>query len=234
MQYSTLFFDLDDTLWDTVGNSRESLEEVYQLFSFDKYYKTFADFYAVYFPHNLSLWDLYEQHVITKKELMEDRFHTPFKHIKDLTPEKSAIINNEFMMRTASKSRTIDGAKEILELLRPHYKICILSNGFNEVQFKKIKNAGLDNYFDKVILSDDIGVNKPDAELFIYALDKMNTTPDRSIMIGDNWNSDIIGAYNSGIDQIWYNPGNEKPRSFVPTYTIHKLNELKDILLKNR
>lgn len=234
MRYTTIFFDLDDTLWDTTANSRESLNEIYHLFSFDNYYANFEDFYKVYFPYNISLWDLYEQHSISKKELMTDRFYTPFKHINGLTPQKSDEINNEFMMRTASKSGTVEGAKEILNLLKPHYKVCVLSNGFNEVQFKKIENAGLGSFFDRVILSDDIGVNKPDKKLFSYALDKMKTTADKCIMIGDNWKSDILGAYNSGIDQVWFNPENKNFESFSPTYTIVELSELKDILLINK
>lgn len=234
MRYTTIFFDLDDTLWDTTANSRESLEEVYRLFSFDNYYSRFEDFYAIYYPYNIGLWDMYERHEITKSELMGDRFYTPFKHIEGLTKEKSDKINLEFMMRTSSKSGTIDGAKEILKLLKPHYKICVLSNGFNEVQFKKIRSAGLDDFFDSIVLSDDIGINKPDKKLFAYALDKMSTTPDRSIMIGDNWKSDILGAFNSGIDQVWYNPDNKHPDVFNPTYTIRKLNELKDILLSDK
>lgn len=232
MKYSTIFFDLDDTLWDTAANSRESLEEVFHLFSFDQHYPSFDDFYAIYLPHNLSLWDLYEQHQITKQELMEDRFYSPFRHIPTVTKEQGKEMNQEFMKRTASKSRTINGAKEILEVLKPYYKICVLSNGFEEVQDKKIKSADLDQYFDEVILSDHIGINKPDARLFQYALDKMKTNTEESIMVGDNWYSDIIGAKNSNIDQIWYNPEKKQAKDFIPTYTIKQLSEIKKILTK--
>lgn len=231
MKYSTIFFDLDDTLWDTTVNSRESLEEIYHLFSLDKYYPTFEDFYKVYLPHNLSLWDLYEQNRITKQQLMEDRFYTLLQHTGEITKEKGKEMNNEFMSRTASKGKTVEGAKEILEMLKSRCKICVLSNGFIEVQDKKIRNAGLDSYFDEVILSDHIGINKPDTRLFDYALGKMKTTAEKSVMIGDNWHSDIIGAKNSGIDQIWYNPDEEETKGFIPTYTVRKLSEIRNILI---
>lgn len=234
MQYSTILFDLDDTLWDTSNNSKESLSEVFNLFSFNKHYNSFDEFYTIYFKYNMSLWEKYEKHTITKEELKKDRFYTPFKHIEDITIEKAALINQEFMSRTASKGGVVEGAKEILEALRPHYKIGILSNGFKEVQHKKIKNAGLNEYFDKVILSDDIGLNKPRRELFEYALNKMGVTAGRTVMIGDSWSSDIEGAYKSNIDQIWYNPDNETPKGFKPTYTIKKLDELKGILLPDK
>jgi len=234
MRYSTIFFDLDDTLWDTFNNSKESLNEIFSLFCFDKHYSTFDEFYSIYFKHNSSLWEKYEKHAITKEELMENRFYTPFRHIEEITPEKAIEINQEFMSRTASKGGVIEGAKEMLELLKSRYKICILSNGFKEVQYKKIKNAGLDKYFDKVILSDDIGLNKPRRELFEYALNKMGVTAGKSIMVGDNWSTDIEGAYKSNIDQIWFNPDSESPKGFKPTYTIKKLNELADILLPEK
>lgn len=232
MQYKTIFFDLDDTLWDTATNSRESLEEVYYKYSFDKYYNTFGDFFNVYASYNLSLWDLYEQHKIEKNELMNTRFYTPFKHIEGINKEKAIEINFEFMTRTSSKSRVIEGAKEILDWVKPNYKLCILSNGFEEVQFKKIESAGLTDYFDKVILSDHVGKNKPHPEIFEYALNQMNTQAEDAIMVGDNWTCDIEGALKSNIDQVWYNPDGDTHNNFEPTYTIQNLFELKDILIK--
>lgn len=230
MYYNTIFFDLDDTLWDTAANSRESLEEIYHIFSFDNYYESFADFWNVYFPHNINLWNLFEENKITKHELMDKRFYTPFRHIESLTPEKSMEINKEFMSRTASKSRIVEGAKEILDWAKPKFKLCILSNGFEEVQYKKITNAGLDGYFDKIILSDHIGKTKPDRALFDYALAEMNAKAEETAMVGDNWTSDIIGAKNSNIDQVWYNPDKQEAKEFDPTFNISKLGELKSIL----
>ena len=106
----------------------------------------------------------------------------------------------------------------------------ILSNGFREVQYKKIENSGLKPYFDKIILSDEIGVNKPHADFFMHALKKTNANRSHTLMIGDSWDADIVGAYNSNIDQLWFNPEEHHPNAFTPTYCVKTLSEIKAIL----
>lgn len=231
MKYTSIIFDLDHTLLDTEQNNKEAIEEVYHYYSFDKYYKTFDEFYSIYLPHNLDLWRKYEQKKVSKDDMMLLRFYTPFVHIEGLTSEKALIINNDYLDRVSYKGKVIDGAFEILDELKPRFPLYILSNGFNEVQYKKMDSAGLTPYFEKIILSDHIGINKPDPALFDYALKEIGTKAEESVMIGDNWNSDIMGAKSAGIDQIWFNPQNESPKGYTPTYTIQKLSEIKDILI---
>jgi len=103
----------------------------------------------------------------------------------------------------------------------------ILSNGFREVQYKKIENSGLMPYFDKIILSEDAGINKPHPDMFTYALKNTNSKRNQTIMIGDSWDADIVGAHNSRIAQIWLNPAGEAPQGFEPTYTVRSLTEIK-------
>jgi len=230
MKYTTIFLDLDDTLIDTAANNYDALTEIYTEYKFDSHYESFDDFYAVFKPYNLSLWKLYEQNQITKSELKERRFFVPFKHISDLSQEKASEINEEFMFRSSSKKRIINGAIDFLDWAKPGFKIVMLSNGFKEVQYKKLENSGLTDYFDKIILSDHVGVNKPSPILFEYALHEASVKKDETIMIGDNWHSDITGAKNSGIDQIWYNPSEISENGFTPTYTIKSLDQIKNIL----
>jgi putative hydrolase of the HAD superfamily len=106
----------------------------------------------------------------------------------------------------------------------------ILSNGFREVQYKKIENSGLKSYFDKIILSEDAGINKPHPDMFTYALKNTNSRRDQTVMIGDSWDADMVGAYQSRIAQIWFNPASEPPDGFEPTHTVQTLAEIKDIL----
>lgn len=231
MKYSTIFFDLDDTLINTTVNNLHSLQEIFNKYEFNNYYENFDDFHSVFAPHNLSLWKLYEQNSITKTELKSQRFFVPFRHISSITQEKALEINDAFMFGTAGKKRLIEGATELLDKLKPVYKLVILSNGFEEVQYKKLEKAGLTHYFDKIILSDNLGVNKPHPDLFQHALNVTKACRKETVMIGDNWNSDITGAKNSNIDQIWFNPKGLPAKEFIPTHTVGKLYEIEDILL---
>ena len=106
----------------------------------------------------------------------------------------------------------------------------ILSNGFREVQSLKLQNSGLAPYFDRLILSEDANIQKPHKGIFDYALVNTNSRRNESLMIGDSWDADIVGAYQSRIDQIWFNPKDCPPKGFIPTFTVKKLDEIKNIL----
>ncbi|MEA4904282.1 MAG: YjjG family noncanonical pyrimidine nucleotidase, partial [Petrimonas sp.] len=138
--------------------------------------------------------------------------------------------SDDFLERTTRKTRLIDGSIELLDYLRPKYRMHILSNGFREVQFKKIENSGLQPYFDKIILSEDAGVNKPHPDIFTYALKNTNSRRNEALMIGDSWEADIAGAQKSRIAQIWFNPARISSDGFEPTYTVKTLAEIKEIL----
>ncbi|MGL5920121.1 MAG: HAD family hydrolase, partial [Bacteroidales bacterium] len=144
--------------------------------------------------------------------------------------EDALKINEDFLVNTTLKTKLVPDAIELLEHLKPKYKLYILSNGFKEVQYKKIKNSGLDSYFDKVLLSDDIGYNKPHQKIYEYALKSTNSKKDASLMIGDNFDTDITGARNFKMDQIYFRNGVQYVTTFEPTYTVDSLLEIKRIL----
>ena len=230
MQYKNLFIDLDDTLWDIHQNGKECLQEVYHDYGYEKFYTTFEDYYNVYFPNNLRLWTLYANGKIQKNELIVERFLAPVRPFGIDDPEYAKRLSADFLERTTRKTRLIDGTIELLNYLKLKYKMHILSNGFREVQFKKIENSGLRSYFDKIILSEDAGINKPHADIFTYALKNTNSRRNQTLMIGDSWDADIIGARNSRIDQLWFNPKGIEPVGFIPTFEVKTLIEIKSIL----
>ncbi len=231
MKYTTIFFDLDDTLVDTAQNNKEALRDIYTDYKFDEHYPGFDVFYRKFQSINLNLWDLYAHNKITKDTLKITRFMDTLKGSVEISPEESLKMNDDFLERVNTKKNVIEGVKDILEYLKPKYQLYILSNGFEEVQDHKMRNANLKPYFEKVILSDHIGVNKPSPQIFNYALDQARVSNNSTIMIGDNINTDIMGAKNSNIDQVWYNPGNLADEyNIKPTYTIQNLGELKQIL----
>lgn len=228
--YKNLFIDLDDTLWDTYHNNKECLEELYADYRFGRHYASFEAFFDVYMPHNIELWAKYRAGEIDRPTLILDRFLYVLRPL-GITDEKEVLaINDDFLRRTTTKTRLIPGAIELLEYLRPSYRMYILSNGFREVQYLKLSNAGLAPYFDRMILSEDAQIQKPHKGIFDYALVNTNSRRAESLMIGDSWDADIVGARQSRIDQIWYNPDGLPAQGFEPTHTVRSLLEIRDIL----
>ena len=230
MAYKNIFIDLDDTLWDTYHNNKECLEEIYADYNLGRHYTSFEAFFDIYMPHNLDLWAKYRSGEIDRETLIFERFHKMLQPLGIEDRQAVLAVNNDFLQRTTTKTRLVPGAIELLEYLHPSYRLFILSNGFREVQYKKLSNAGLAPYFERMILSEDAKIQKPHKGIFDFALINTNSKRSESLMIGDSWDADILGAYQSKIDQIWLNPENLPAKKFQPTYTVHSLKEIITIL----
>lgn len=228
--YKSLFFDLDDTLWDTQHNNKECLNEIYTDYAFARYYPSFEAFYTVYMPYNLTLWAQYRKHEIDKKTLVIERFRHVLRPMEIDDEAYILRLNHDFLQRTATKTTLIPGAIELLTYLRPYYRMFILSNGFREIQSLKIEHSGLLPFFEKIVLSEDAGIQKPHKGIFDFALKTTNSQRRHSMIIGDSWEADIEGACESKIDHIWFNPGQLKHGGFPPTYQVHTLLQIKEIL----
>lgn len=228
--YTTIFFDLDDTLYDFGAASREAFHEVYELLDYARFFDSFEQYMQIYTPYNLELWKMYGNNQISKEELNKKRFSHPLESVGIHDTELSARFCKESLSRIPTKKRLIPGAIEILEYLYPKYTLYILSNGFKELQEHKMQTAGIRHYFKELILSDHIGFNKPHRKLFEYALQRSNSNLRESIMIGDMFETDIVGAANVGMDQIYLNRKENDKTGFKPTYEIKTLHEIKSIL----
>ncbi len=229
MAYKHLFFDLDDTLWDFQANADESLREVFGKYQIEKYFNDFEHFFRLYTERNLELWELYRQGKITKTELNRERFLYPFKQVGLLNEELALAFGNDFLRICPKKTYLIKGAKEVLQYLSDkNYAMHIISNGFSELQHNKLHNTGIAKFFDKVFLSESVGKHKPHRDIFDYAIKSSNARKKESLMIGDNWEADIMGAKLAGIDQAYFGAAFEWNKR--PTFHIHFLEELKDFL----
>lgn len=229
-RYKNLFIDLDDTIYDFSEASKESFMETYELLHYERFFKSFEHFYSIYEPYNLELWRIYGEGKITKEELNRRRYSHPLEAVGIYDQELADRFCCEALSRIPTKNKLIPGAIELLEYLRPKYNLYILSNGFKELQSHKMRTAGIDKYFDALILSEDIGVNKPNRELYEYALEKTGSKLEESIMIGDMFDTDIVGAANIGMEQIYFNPKGKENPTFVPTHTVSNLLQIKEIL----
>jgi putative hydrolase of the HAD superfamily len=230
LKYKSIFFDFDDTLWDTQYNNRECLEEIFADYQFDRHYDSFETFFQLYMPHNLMLWEKYRNHEIDRQTLILERFLHVLRPMGITDQEYVYRLNRDFLQRTTSKTKLIPEARELLEYLKPFYRLFILSNGFREVQSLKLHNSGLSSYFEKLILSEDACIQKPHKEIFDFALKNTNSRRSESLMIGDCYEADIEGAYYAKIDQLWYNPDNLPCKTIVPTYQVNALSEIRKIL----
>ena len=229
MKYKHLLFDLDHTLWDFQTNSLLTLRELFDELKLNEYFGDFDTFYSLYEDNNLSLWADYRKGLISKKELNFQRFYYPFKVSGYNEPDLAKKYGDEFVRRSPLKKELMPGAIEILEYLKPKYELHIITNGFKEVQDVKLKVSGLGKYFDRIFISELIGVQKPDVYFFEYAVRSLNTAKKDCLVIGDSYEADILGAKNSGLDYVYYNVNNEKHDDHF-MYEIHSLIELKNIL----
>lgn len=229
-RYKNLFIDLDDTVYDFSAASEESFCETYELLQYGRFFDSFEHYLSIYKPYNLELWRIYGEGKITKEELNKRRYSYPLECVGIHDQELADTFCKEALSRIPTKGPLMPGAIELLEHLRPKYRMFILSNGFKELQSRKMHAAGIDKYFDELILSEDIGVNKPNRELYDYALQKTGSTLEESLMIGDMFETDIAGAANIGMEQIYYNPKGKQGHPFVPTYEVRHLLEIKEIL----
>lgn len=229
-RYKNLFIDLDDTLYDFSAASKESFIETYNLLHYERFFDSFEHYYSIYEPYNLELWRIYGEGKITKQELNKRRYSHPLEVVGINDQELADTFCREALGRIPTKNKLISGAIELLEYLRPKYNLYILSNGFKELQSHKMRTSGIDKYFDALILSEDIGVNKPNRELYEYALQKTGSNLEESIMIGDMFDTDIVGAANIGMEQIYFNPKKKDDIAFAPTYMVTELLQIKDIL----
>lgn len=226
MGYKNLFFDLDDTIWAFSNNARDTFSELYHKYKFDRYFDSFKHFYTLYHERNVELWVEYGNGGITKEELNHQRFLFPLQAVGVNDEALSKSYSDDFLNLIPTKSGLMPHAKEILEYLAPKYNLYILSNGFHELQFRKMSSAGVDVYFKKVVLSEDIGLHKPRPEIFNFALSSTQSELRESLMIGDSWEADIVGARGVGMHQAYYNVSGRTALPFRPTYEIKDLREL--------
>lgn len=231
MAYKDLFFDLDHTLWDFETNSKETIQELYTTHRLaDLGIVDFDRFYSTYSAHNHRLWDRYTKGYIKQEELRWKRVYLSLLDFKVANEPLAKEMSQAYLEILPNKKHLFPYTIEILEYLKQKdYKMHLITNGFESVQFKKIKNSGLQDYFIEVITSEASNSLKPQKEIFEYALKNTNASIDESIMIGDNESADIQGGINIGMDTIFVNHIQVVPT--VPaTYTITHLKELENIL----
>ena len=221
-----IFFDLDHTLWDFDKNSMLAFKRVFKKF---KITIEFDAFLKIYEPINVEYWKKYREDKVSKENLRRGRLIDSFIFFDLIyTTEKIDEIADAYIQELPFDNHLFEGAVEILDYLILKYKLHIITNGFEEVQHKKLKNSGIDHYFSTVTTSEEVGLKKPNPKVFLTALNKANSLPAQSVMIGDSLEADILGANNIGMQTIFYNYRNESISKKIKS--IDSLLEIKNYL----
>lgn len=229
--YRHLFFDLDHTLWDFETNAHETLRQLYTDYDLGQYGTfSFEQFNSRYSEVNHALWRLYQANKLTQKQLRETRFLRTLTKLGVAEADIPADISDRFTDILPHKSAVFPHTHEVLGYLQGKgYALHLITNGFEDMQYTKLASSRLTDYFQEIITSEASGCLKPDPRMFAHALGRAGATAAESLMVGDNLECDVLGAYNSGIDQVYFNPA--RRRHFAQTtYEIASLNELREFL----
>ena len=228
-KYKHLFFDLDRTLWDFETNSIKTFELIFKKRELFKMISSFDAFIKVYKAHNERLWDLYKLRKIKKEELHQQRFFLSLKDLGIENIELAQQIGDDYIKLSPLQTALFPDTKPVLDYLKTKYTMHIITNGFVEVQYKKLENCGLRNYFAHIITSEEAKASKPKAAIFHAAISAANAKKTESLMIGDDLNADILGAQKFGIDQVFFNPKSHQHKENI-TFEITELKQLLQIL----
>lgn len=221
-----VFFDLDHTLWDFDRNSNLAFQRVFQKHKIDL---GVADFIREYEPINLVYWKKYREERVTKEELRRGRLTETFDIFKIKFPiEIIDALANSYIDELPGDNHLFVGTFEILDYLSEKYQLHIITNGFAEVQHLKLRNSGIKDYFRSITTSEEVGLKKPHPSVFNAAMKKASVAPQKSIMIGDSFEADIIGANNAGMHTLFFNYRREKV--LPPFSSVNELLQIKQYL----
>lgn len=227
MKYEIIIFDADETLFDFNKSEKEAFKNTMVEFNI----KYDEDYHLkIYKEINSKLWKEIEAGSITQQELKIERF-------KRLSVALDIDFNeiefaNCYAKNLANSSHLYKESIDLIESLYNSYKLIIVTNGLTEIQDKRIRKSVIAKYFEDIVISEEVGVSKPNPKIFEYALkDIENLDKNKILIVGDSLTSDIQGGINFGIDTCWFNPhkiGNET--NFKPTYEISNIMELKNLV----
>ena len=223
-KYNYFLFDLDRTLWDFDANAENNISTL-----IDRYKLEVGDkktFYQKYDQINHRLWADYEKGILSKDMLRGERFHMTLLEYGIDNRALANEIGEQYLREMPDQKILMPHAYEVLSVLSDRgARMALISNGFKEVQYTKIKNSGIDHFFDAVLISEEQGVHKPSPIIFKRALNAISGIKSETIMVGDDFANDIEGAMIFGIDQFFYNY-KSLPCDGGPTYNSSDLRDL--------
>lgn len=224
--------DWDDTIGDFRNAAYRSMQLLYADLGLDACFSDFDTFFRIYSEHNTELWTKYGLDQVTKEYLEFDRMFFPLMMAErpfamDKAAEVALKMAAGHLEHTTSLFSLLPDAEEVVRYLASKYLLVVLSNGFVSVQYRKIDKSGLRDCFSDIVLSEEVGCQKPNKRIYEIALERNGLRKEDVLMIGDSWTSDIQGAINAGIDQLWIQGEDVRLSELPATY---KVDNLRDVL----
>ncbi len=225
-----LFFDLDRTLWDFERNSETALQSLYEDLKLADHLRSFTSFHTQYKKINGMLWDQYSRGAISKELLRVKRFSDTLEHFGVNHSELSNSLAKGYVERSPYQTHLLPNTIEtLIQLKKEGYPLHIITNGFKEVQFIKLRQSKLEDYFDVILCSEEVGVYKPSVQVYQEALQRSGASAKNSVMIGDSYLADVVGAENSGFQAILFDP-HRKHKDDAHRWLIRDLKRVPEIL----
>lgn len=226
-----VFFDLDRTLWDFDKNSESALRIIYDELKLSDHSSSFDAFMTIYRDVNAKFWREYAEGKIDKIQLRNGRFTDTLKQFKIDNEKMGEDMSTRYLEISPYQTHLFPSTKEVLtDLKNNNYKLHIITNGFKEVQFTKLENSGIIQFFDDILCSEEIGKAKPHRLVFEGALKRANAKAENSIMIGDDFNADVVGAENAGIRGVLFDP-HKTHTSKIGIDRVEHLEEIHPLIL---
>lgn len=226
-----LFFDLDRTLWDFEANSEAALKHILETENLVEKTGSFEHFHEVYIQQNALLWKEYGEGKITKESLRYERFRLTLHAFSIDDEDLVHRMGDAYVEISPRQTKLFPETIETLESLKKiGFNLHIITNGFQEVQFVKLENSGIRNFFDIIVCSEFIGQNKPSKAIFDFALENAGAKAEKSLMIGDDYHADISGSINAGMQAILFDP--YKSSTYNYEWTIRELSEIPSLAIR--
>lgn len=224
MDYRWILFDADDTLFHF--DAYQGLRRMFERHAVDFTQAHYAQYQEI----NKPLWVHYQNGAITAAELQTTRFEGWAQQLG----VSAAELNEAFLLAMAEICTLLPGAQALIDALAAaQVRMGVITNGFTALQLARLERTGLRGHFDPLVISEQVGVAKPDVRIFEHALAGMGDPPrDKVLMVGDNPHSDIVGGLAAGLHTCWFNPhGQEVPEGITPHHQVRSLPELQALLL---
>ena len=226
--YKYLLWDVDGTILDFLASESCAIKELFKRFNLGE---CTDEMLGIYSKINVKYWEALARNEITKPEVLIGRFNEFFT-MMNIDTSIAEEFNKAYQLALGDYCIFVKNAKEILQSQKGKYTLVAVTNGTKVAQTKKLKMSGLDNIFDHIFISADVGYEKRNLGFFQCVFDTLNIK-DKSqvLMIGDSLISDMQGGINAGVDTCWFNPNHSENKDNLKiTYEISQLKQIEDII----